>query len=111
MAVIHFADGLAEQLAPVITLTGVCNRCGLCCVEDVEGVEVVCEHLEASKVGQADGTRCKAYQTREDGMPITMRSDDGRVVVDTRCAKDSEAETAKILTCLGRGCSLTVEGR
>lgn len=93
------------------TLTGKCSRCGICCTADVNGVTVACEHLRHFQwvpLGKPESTYCSAYTRRYDGMPITMRN--GAVTVPAFCSKDSDNETAIIVTrgiASGR-CSLTV---
>lgn len=71
-----------------------------------------CEHLEVrGAIGQPWASRCRAYQTRYDGMPIQLNDiRTGRRVEISLCAKNSRAETDAILSQgIGRGCSLSVE--
>lgn len=97
---------------PVPILTGTCSRCGLCCTADVEGTTVVCDHLRRfafSSIGRPEATQCGAYARRWDGMPITMRSADGAVLLSATCRKDSPEETTVIVARgIGRGCSMEV---
>ncbi len=102
----HFGIGLLQK----ITLCGECNRCGLCCVEHVGKDRLICEHLEMSNLGHANGTRCRVYDRRYDGMPIVMFADDGGGWVPSVCFKDSPGEVHAILEKgIDQGCSLTVE--
>ena len=99
-----------------IVLVGDCNQCGACCEMESEGVTLRCENLEVlGPIGQPEASRCRAYQTRYDDMPIRMYDiRTGQLVEDDfACAKNSpanrHAETETILSQgIGRGCSLTV---
>ena len=94
-----------------IALAGECNRCGACCEVERWGMTLRCEHLEVlGLIGQPGASRCRAYQTRYDGMPIQLYDiRTGRRVMDSLCAKNSQAETDAILSQgIGRGCSLSV---
>lgn len=71
-----------------------------------------CEHLEVSgSIGQPWASRCRAYRTRYDGMPIHLNDiRTGRRVERSICAKNSLAETDAILDRgIERGCSLSVD--
>lgn len=100
----------SQQLPFAVTLTGECNKCGLCCAARKGGQWLFCRHLLiVSEVGTPDATRCTVHAQRWDGMPIEMVSQDGSVRVFARCHKDSPEETAKIVQAgIGKGCSLTV---
>lgn len=94
-----------------IALVGDCNRCGVCCEVESWGRTLRCEHLEVlGSIGQPEASRCRAYQTRYDGMPIQLYDiRTGRPIRGSICAKDSRAETDAILSRgIGRGCSLAV---
>lgn len=94
-----------------IALVGDCNRCGVCCEVESFGMTLRCERLEVlGPIGQPGATRCRAYQTRYDGMPIQLYDiRTGRRVMDSLCAKNSQGETDAILSRgIGRGCSLSV---
>ena len=94
-----------------IALEGECNRCGACCEVESWGMTLRCENLEMlGLIGQLGASRCRAYQTRYDGMPIRLYDiRTGRRVMDSLCAKNSRAETEAILSQgIGRGCSLSV---
>lgn len=92
-------------------LKGSCNRCGLCCTADVEGVPVVCDHLRMfsfSSLGKPEATQCRAYERRVDNMPITMRSFDGTVLVHAVCRKGPGEVPVILARGIGKGCSLEV---
>ena len=94
-----------------IELVGDCNRCGACCEVESYGTTLRCEYLEVlGSTGQPWASRCRAYQTRYDGMPIQLYDiRTGRLIMDSLCAKNSPAETEAILSRgVGRGCSLSV---
>jgi hypothetical protein len=99
------------DLSKHIALVGDCNQCGACCEIESCGMTLRCENLEVlGSIGQPRASRCRAYQTRYDGMPIQLydiRS--GRLMRNSVCAKNSRAETEAILSQgIGRGCSLSV---
>jgi hypothetical protein len=104
---LHFAS---QQLPVLVTLEGECNKCGLCCTAQKGGVWLFCTHLlVAGQLGTEGATRCLAYEHRYDGMPILMRTADGKEQVFARCHKDSAEETAVIVQKgIGKGCSLRV---
>jgi len=91
-----------------LKLTGTCNKCGLCCYSP-EGFK--CLNLEVVKVpGQPDGTRCRVYAKRYDGMPIVMQQRGTGDITGGVCRKDSFDETMVILeTGIGKGCSLKLD--
>lgn len=99
-----------------IVLVGDCNQCGVCCEVESEGVTLRCENLEVrGPIGQPGASRCRAYQTRYDDMPIRLYDiRTGQLAEDDFvCAKNSpanrHAETETILNHgIGRGCSLSV---
>ena len=106
---IGFGAGEAD-LSTHIVLVGDCNRCGACCEVESFGMTLRCEHLEVlGSIGQPGVSRCRAYRTRYDGMPIRLYDiRTGRRVMDSLCAKNSRAETDAILSQgIGRGCSLS----
>ena len=92
-------------------LVGDCNRCGVCCEVESYGMTLRCENLEVhGSIGQPWVSRCRAYQTRYDGMPIQLYDiRTGRLIRNSICAHNSRAETEAILDRgIGRGCSLSV---
>ena len=94
-----------------IALAGACNQCGACCEVDSRGMTLRCANLEVlGSIGQPWASRCRAYQTRYDGMPIQLHDvRTGRFIVSSICAKNSRRETDAILSHgIGRGCSLSV---
>ena len=99
-----------------IVLVGDCNQCGACCEVECGGVTLRCENLEVlGSIGQPQASRCRAYQTRYDGMPIRLYDiRTGQLAEDDFiCPKNSpanrHAETETILNQgIGRGCSLSV---
>ena len=94
-----------------IVLVGDCNQCGVCCEVESEGVTLRCENLEVlGSIGQPWASKCRAYQTRYDGMPIRLYDiRTGRLIENSISAKNSRAETEAILSQgIGRGCSLSV---
>lgn len=94
-----------------IALVGDCNRCGVCCEVESFGMTLRCEHLEVlGSIGQPGASRCRAYQTRYDGMSIQLYDiRTGRFIRNSICAKNSQGETEAILSRgIGRGCSLSV---
>lgn len=101
-----------------IVLVGDCNQCGVCCEVESDGATLRCENLEIfSSLGQPWASRCRAYQTRYDGMPIRLYDiRTGQLTEDDFiCAKNTpanrHAETETILNHgIGRGCSLSVMG-
>ncbi len=104
------------DLSKRIILVGECNQCGVCCEVESDGATLRCENLEVlGPIGQPWASRCRAYQTRYDGMPIQLYDiRTGRFSEDEFvCAKNSpqnrHAETETILNHgIGRGCSLSV---
>ena len=107
---IRLGAGEAVSSQP-ITLVGDCNRCGACCEVERQGMTLRCENLEVlGSIGQPWASRCRAYQTRYDGMPIRLHDiRTGRLIEHSLCAKNSRAETEAILSQgIGRGCSLSV---
>ena len=104
------ARQFGERAAMKFSLDGVCNRCGLCCVDREAGAR--CEHLEINdSVGAPMATRCKVYGERYNGMPITMIDAHGEVVGETKCFKDTVDEAISIIKAgIGRGCSLMISG-
>ena len=90
------------------SLEGICNRCGLCCVDRETGAR--CENLEITgEIGAPMTTRCKVYGERYNGMPVRMIDPAGSVAGYTRCFKDSADEAVTIIKVgIGRGCSLVV---
>jgi hypothetical protein len=98
-------------LSKHIALVGDCNQCGACCEVEKYGMTLRCEHLDVlGPIGQPGASRCRAYQTRYDGMPIQLYDiHTGRLVESSICAKNSRAETEAILSQgIWRGCSLSV---
>jgi hypothetical protein len=103
-------------LAKRIVLVGDCNQCGACCEAESDGVTLRCENLEVrGPIGQPGAARCRAYQTRYDGMPVrlydtrTGQFSEDDFICPKNSPKDSQAETETILSQgIGRGCSLTV---
>jgi hypothetical protein len=104
-------------LSKRITLVGDCNRCGVCCeVEESDGVTLRCENLEVlGPIGQPWASKCRAYLTRYDGMPIrlydirTGQLSEDEFICPKNSPADSQAETETILSHgIGLGCSLTV---
>jgi len=99
-----------------IVLVGDCNQCGACCEVESDGAILRCEHLEVlSSIGQSGATRCRAYRTRHDGMPIRLYDirtgafAEDEFVCPKNSPENSQAETETILIQgIGRGCSLTV---
>ncbi len=85
-----------------MSLTGECNRCGLCCTAD----GFTCINLQIdTHLGDPNGTRCMAYDVRFDGMPIWGRNEHGEIR-EAKCAKDSAEETRIIKFWIGKGCAL-----
>ncbi len=94
-----------------IALVGDCNRCGVCCEVESFGRTLRCANLEViGSLGQPGASRCRAYQTRYEGMPIQLYDiRTGRLIRNSICAKNSPGETDAILSRgIGRGCSLSV---
>ena len=94
---------------PSVRLTGVCNQCGVCCITR----DGPCEMLEVTReLGAPYAARCKVYDKRYNGMPITIIAPDGsRVEKKYYCAKDSVAEMKVVIErgiMLGK-CSLKIE--
>ena len=108
----HSVFGAGEaDLSKPIALVGDCNQCGVCCEVESYGMALRCENLEVlGAIGQPWTSRCRAYQTRYDGMPIQLYDiRTGRRIRNSICAKNSRAETEAILNQgIGRGCSLSV---
>jgi len=92
----------------VIKLTGTCNKCGLCCYDDV-GAK--CLNLEVVKApGRPDATHCRVYDKRYNGMPIVLQHAASGSIRGGVCSLNSSAETLAIIeTGLGKGCSLEIE--
>jgi len=88
------------------TLTGECNRCGLCCAPVIDGVRHPCINLVPEGIlGEPNSTLCSVYDTRYEGMPIKLVGIDTPAV----CRKGSDEEAMAILTNgIGQGCSLEV---
>ncbi len=99
-----------------IVLVGDCNQCGACCEVESEGATLRCENLEVlGPIGQPRASRCRAYQTRYDGMPIrlydirTGQLSEDDYICPKNSPANSQAETETILSQgIGRGCSLSV---
>lgn len=96
-----------------LELEGTCNRCGLCCVAEVEGLRVVCEHLEAvipvRPLGHPEASKCRVYEQRRSGMHIAMKDAQGNIKLIGRCFKNTWQEDQAVAPHIGRGCSLTVK--
>jgi len=92
----------------VIQLTGTCNKCGLCCYDEL-GFK--CLNLEVVKApGQPDATRCRVYDKRYDGMPIVLQHPQTCDFRGGTCGKDSLTETFAIIEAgIGKGCSLEID--
>ncbi len=89
-------------------LTGECNCCGACCFSKSGAV---CENLEVlTRQGLPNGTKCRVYAERYDGLPIRMITKDGRILYGYYCAKNSAAEVKSIIEMgIKKGvCSLSV---
>lgn len=100
-----------------LELEGQCNRCGLCCVAEVDGLRLVCEHLRAEveggqvkPLGTPMASRCNAYEYRSQARPLEIRMLDGQgqARMVARCYKDTWQEDHTIAPHIGRGCSLTL---
>ena len=99
-----------------IVLVGDCNQCGACCEVESEGATLRCENLEVlGPIGQPRASKCRAYQTRYDGMPIrlydirTGQLSEDDYICPKNSPANSQAETETILSQgIGRGCSLSV---
>ena len=71
--------------------SGSCNSCGLCCERmevSKEGLPIIfrCTNLLSfDKTGKPSATACAAYAHRQNGMPIVMRSLDGRYAYRSQC--------------------------
>jgi len=91
-----------------LKLTGTCNRCGLCCYDEL-GYR--CLNLEVTaSPGQPQATRCRVYDKRYDGMPIVLQHPTTADIHGGTCALNSTAETMAIIeTGFGKGCSLAIE--
>ncbi len=90
-----------------IDLVGECNRCGLCCAPEKNGVRWRCANLIGEDIGQPMATSCSKYSERFDGMPIDLEDPNGNRIKGI-CRKDSMAETVAIIeNGVGKGCSLT----
>jgi len=90
-----------------VKLTGTCNKCGLCCYDEL-GAK--CLNLEVVKTpGQPQATRCRVYDKRYDGMPIILQHPTDGSIRGGTCRLNSTAETLSIIeTGFGKGCSLKV---
>jgi hypothetical protein len=99
-----------------LELQGTCNRCGLCCVMQHEGQQLVCEHLKAvvtkngvQLLGTPDASWCGVYERRVSGMPIRMRDASGTTRRVLACYHNTWEEDQVIAERgLGKGCSLSV---
>lgn len=90
-------------------LTGDCNRCGLCCeVKAKSGESYRCEHLEVyGIIGEPEATMCGKRSSRYDMMPIRLVDQNGfKTVFAAYCGLGSPLEIARIITFIGKGCSL-----
>ena len=106
-----FFGGHSMTVLNVKRLAGVCNGCGRCCVGRWEGRPFRCANLEVTgNIGTPNATRCRVYSQRWNGMPVMLRdTETGTALVIGQCWKDSDAETAAIIsTGIGRGCSLVL---
>ena len=76
-------------------LIGDCNLCGACCFSKSGAV---CENLEVlTQQGLPNGTRCRIYTQRYNGLPIRMITKDGRILTGYYCAKNSVDEVKTII--------------
>lgn len=101
---------VATELLPMVKLAGECNRCGLCCSGQVDGLAWACEHLQLTPgvpFGAPGASKCRVYERRVDGMIITVYFANGDRAM-SQCFKNSVRETELILRHIGKGCSLTI---
>ena len=86
-----------------VKLTGTCNQCGLCCYIG----EFRCINLIVSgKPGEPMASKCGAYNSRYDGMPIVLVDPNGKTRMAT-CSHGSELEDLEIFERgIGKGCSM-----
>src|SRR3990167_380910 len=100
-----------KPLRVLLSLTGTCSCCGLCCQVKYQGELLSCENLveTADGIGNPEGSYCAVWHSRTPDMPIRMLDSQGSPKLKTICCKDSEQETQTILEKgIGRGCSLEI---
>jgi hypothetical protein len=96
----------------MILILGSCNKCGSCCVVDIDGEMCKCEHLiinPGKRISEPEATECGIYDTRYDGIPMRVVNSRGRVMFKTVCHKECVRESVEInARGIGKGCSLTI---
>ena len=89
-------------------LVGLCNQCGLCCIDG----DLSCIHLEViDEIGKPKATYCKIYNKRTPQMIIFLVNKQGVIESIGNCTfANPEVEMKEIMEKgIGKGCSLTVE--
>ena len=89
-----------------MSLSGVCNQCGVCCFAGA----YKCEYLEVGGIpGMPMATRCTVHAKRYTDMPIMLIDPHG-AVKQGYCLHDSQAEEHELIKLIRQGqCSLQEE--
>jgi hypothetical protein len=105
----YYDDGVAigaREPALSTEVLGGCSQCGLCCLS--KGRRYQCEHLEVvTEVGVLQGTRCRVYEERWQGMPIKMMDrESGRGAYMTVCDITEQIPLEKLKRDMPAECAL-----
>jgi hypothetical protein len=94
-----------------VRLKGFCNRCGLCCTEEKDGVTYRCLNLIVrGPLAAPSASMCGVYDQRRYGMAITMVSAAGKTLGGNFvCIHGGAEEPEHMAQFIGRGCSYEVD--